>query len=220
MIRLRFDYRLSAKVTDELNRTLESDIWGGYYASVMGADPLAASSTWKSATLETADFGLCCWYFVDPGIPYFDSALTRGTALRIEPKTLYTDTGSTSGTRCTRCVNPTMKHLVMELRNIQIDRHGPAGDTISLVLGLPKPQVGVARRTAFRPADISWHGGVLQIANPARWTSLAVLAPDGRRLWTLVPSVSQRLDLPPGSYRFLLRGRDGSQAVRNLIRIH
>jgi hypothetical protein len=142
------------------------------------------------------------------------------TALRVEPKTLYLDSGFQNGERCKKCANPTMKHLVLELRRIQIDLNCFDCDTTRIVLGQPKSQVGVAHRPTFSSEDISWHGGILQIANPARWTSVAVLAPDVRWLRTLAPSASQKLDFPPGSYRVFLRGRDGSQAVRNLIWLH
>lgn len=226
MNRLRFEYRFSEKVTDALTWIFDSEVCPlsqaeDYRAWMVGGVKTGASRDWKRDTLEDGDFSGNIWWDPEPPTGYipFDSLLTRVTALRVEPRSLYSASGFEKGKACTRCVNPTMKHLVMELRYIQIDRLGPSGDTIPLVLGRPKAQVGVAPRPAFRPVDISWHGDVLQIANPARWTSVAVLAPDGRHLRALNLSASQRLDLPPGSYRVLLRGRDGSQAVRNLIRI-
>lgn len=229
---IQFEYRLSAKVTDVLDWTVESEaypsqyrVWaadGVYYSYSMGAlKSLSASVEWQKAILPFDDFWstfLNSEYPPDD-FPSFDSILTQATALRIEPKSLYSASGFQNGTACTKCVNPTMKHLVMELRNIRIDRIGPAGDTIPLELGLPKAQVGVVRRAAAPAADVFWQRGVLRIAQPSRWASVSVLAPDGRHLRTLVSSAEQPLELPPGNYHLLLRGPGGIRAVRNLIRL-
>lgn len=226
---VQFEYRLSERITDVLEWNIESGLYSpemiagefehaGSLASTMA---LGASTDWKTAALEYGDFNPPIWFNgPSPGFITLDSILTGVTALRVEPRTLYSDSGYKNGMVCKKCVNPTMKHIVLELRRVHIDLNCFDCGTTRIVLGLPKTPVGVSRRIAFRPAEIFWHGGVLQITNPARWTSVTVLGLDGRRLRTLAPSASQRLDLPPGSYRVLLRERDGSQAIRNLIQLH
>jgi|GEM_PF-3287273 len=223
---VRFEYRLSDRIADVMKWTFESELYPSvmkgseYAASLSGSTALSASLDWKAGRFDYADFGGPSWFTGPPaGFVTFDSILTRATALRIEPTTLYSASGSQFGTVCNKCVDPTMKHLVLELRRIRIDRVGLDGDSTPLVLGLPRTQVGTSRRIAPSLADIFWQHGELRIADPSRWVSAGLVRLDGGMVRELPVRSSQKVELPATACRVVLFGRDGGTASLPVVGI-
>lgn len=167
---IQFQYRLDSRVSEGLNVLIGSGAYQPdhvkqgviYQNQIRGAAALSASRTWKTANLTLLDFSCPQWWTPSPDYPSLHQALKRMTSIQLQPQTLYTASGTQSGTPCTKCVGPATPSVTAEFRGFKLVRR-------------QAPQLsGQFELTAADSSKANAIYGIQAYSNPASKVALSV----------------------------------------------
>ena len=194
---LQFRYRNTEKITDYLSVSFGSDvdkrttsgwIWPEFDAGIAGTNALAAGTDWKAAEVVYGDF--IRYFFDDPGPEYwahFDSTFTFARSIRFSPRTSYTSSGVQRGTACTKCVDPTMTRLTLEIRDIALyDKDSNRVAVQDCKAAAVPPTIPRARFEA------RYRDGILAVERLGGTSTVDVVSASGRRIATFAPHETRR----------------------------
>lgn len=194
---LQFRYRNTEKITEYLSVSFGSDvdkptasgwIWPGFDAGIGGTNALAAGAEWKAAEVSIADFVVM--FFDDPGPEYwarFDSVFAYARSIRFSPRTSYTSSGVQLGTACTKCVDPTMSKVTLEIRDIELY------DKDSNRVAVQDCKVAAVAPTSPRARfEASYRDGILSVERLGGSSTVDVVSASGRLVATLGPGETRR----------------------------
>lgn len=223
---VEFEFRNSAQITDYLavqigsNALKDSLVREGkvYEAPILGANNLAAGTTWKTASVRLADFATPSWWVKFPDdYPTMDEVVKRFRSLRFLPKSKYADSGYQNGVACANCVGPTMAAQKLEIRKIRL-----IGPDV-----FPKPNIcsetwyTSVHRTASNPGfAASYSDGILKVQRLPGYNSIDVVSATGSRIarfddgQTVMPLALER-----GTYFAVARGAGFAPLAKRFVAV-
>lgn len=124
---IRFDLKLSEIPEGGVRISIRSKGYGGTYdlegktyGHLLHPAVLPPPGTWKTFSIDIAEFDIPTSWVPEASYPLLDSILMVPEGLQFSPLTLYHGDGIIEGEGCSRCVDPTTTRLEMEIREVRL----------------------------------------------------------------------------------------------------
>ncbi|MBK8800656.1 MAG: hypothetical protein IPN71_01090 [Fibrobacteres bacterium] len=124
---IRFEYRLSAPVTEALTVSFGSSAYtprmmqfGEVHEGYVEKPALSVVSTWQTAELLVLDMYTPTWWIASADFPEIESVLRNVHSLRFRPRSTYDLDGASNGIVCSKCVGPTMTRQILDIRKVEL----------------------------------------------------------------------------------------------------